>query len=82
MHVTRTPALGRRFLVKSQMPNMPWALEYFFSRSNTGYYCVGWKGVRSTYDGRTSPVSSQENQDLFNIERERERVVTERVELG
>jgi hypothetical protein len=42
-HVTRTPALGRRFLVKSQMPNMLWALECFFFRSNTGYYCVGWK---------------------------------------
>jgi hypothetical protein len=61
-YVTRTPALGRRFLVKSQMPNIPWALEgVFFSSAVMLVITVlgGKEGVHSTYDRQISPISSQ-----------------------
>jgi hypothetical protein len=60
------------------MPNMLWALEYFFSAVILVITVLGGKEeVHCAYDGQTFPISSQRPGDLFNISRGRERVVTE-----
>jgi hypothetical protein len=80
MHVTRTPALGRRFLVKSQMPNMPWALEFFFSAVILVITVLGGKEeVCCAYDGQTSPSLAREPGFIQHLKGEREKGWSQRV---
>jgi hypothetical protein len=63
---------------------MLWALECFFFAVILVITVLGGKeGVRSTYDGQTSPISSQRT-GIYSTSQggERERVVTERVGSG